>query len=70
MIETEIKAAEPDMYDVKAAPYYRVDKAAVWLLLSRLYLNAKVYSGTEHWSDAAIYAKKVIDSNYKLSNKV
>lgn len=65
----EVKAAEPDMYDVKAAPYYRVDKAAAWLLLSRLYLNAKVYSGVANWNDAAIYSKKVIDSNYKLATK-
>lgn len=64
----ELKAAEPHMYDVKAAPYYRVDKAAAWLALARVYLNAKVYTGTEHWNDAAIYAKKVIDSNYKLAS--
>ncbi|VBB45757.1 Starch-binding protein SusD [uncultured Paludibacter sp.] len=68
-IETEVKEVEPDMYDVKAAPYYRVDKAAAWLLLSRIYLNAKVYTGTARWNDAAIYAKKVIDSNYKLATK-
>ena len=68
-IESELKAIEPDMYDVKAAPYYRVDKAANWLLLSRMYLNAAVYTGTARWADAATYAKKVIDSKYKLATE-
>ena len=75
------------MYDPKTAPYYRVDKAANWLIRSRLYLNAEIYTtipetaatanfpataataGTPHWDDAAIYAKKVIDSGYTLCPK-
>lgn len=46
--------------------YGRADKAAAWLLLSRLYLNAEVYVGKPEWQLAADYAKKVIDSPYKL----
>ena len=46
------------------AGFGRVDKAAAWLLLSRLYLNAEVYTGTARWADAATYAKKVMDSPY------
>ena len=68
-VESELLAIESDLYDVKAAPYYRVDKAADWLLLSRLYLNAEIYSGTAQWDNAAIYAKKVIDSGYTLASK-
>lgn len=48
------------------ARYGRVDKAAGWLLLSRLYLNAKVYIDKEEWQKAADYAKKVMDSPYQL----
>lgn len=66
-IEQELITIAPDMYQTKAHDYYRVDVVANWLLLSRLYLNAKVYTGTERWNDAAIYAKKVIDSEYKLA---
>jgi hypothetical protein len=44
----------------------RVDKAAAWLLLARLYLNAQVYTGTPQWAAARDYAKKVIDSPYDL----
>jgi len=43
-IEKELLAIEPDMYEPKTAPYYRLDKVADWLLLSRLYLNAEVYT--------------------------
>jgi len=68
-IETELTDIEDDLYDVKQAPYYRVDKAANWLLLSRLYLNAEVYTGTAQWDKAAIYAKKVMDSDYTLASK-
>ena len=44
----------------------RVDKAAAWMLLARLYLNSEVYTGTARWAEARDYAKKVMDSNYKL----
>lgn len=66
-VEKELTECEADMYDPKQAPYYRADKAANWLLKSRLYLNAEVYTGTPKWSEAATYAKKVMDSAYKLN---
>jgi hypothetical protein len=65
-IETELKAIDPDLYDAKQAPFGRADKVAAWLLLSRLYLNAEVYTGTAHWTDAAAYANKVMTSGYGL----
>ena len=68
-VEKELKEIEPQLYDVKAAPYYRIDKAGAWLLLARNYLNAEVYTGTARWDEAAQYAKKVMDSNYKLAGK-
>ncbi len=48
------------------AGYGRIDKAAAWMLLSRLYLNWEVYTGTARWQDAKTYAEKVINSAYKL----
>lgn len=48
------------------AGYGRVDQAAANLLLARLYLNAEVYTGTAKWNEAKTYAKKVMDSDYKL----
>lgn len=63
----ELKECENDMAAPRATTYGRADKAAAWLLLARLYLNAEIYTGTAHWQDAADYAKKVIDSGYSLS---
>ena len=73
-LEKELMEIEPLLPDAKAktssdANYGRADKAAVWMLLSRLYLNAQVYTGTAQWEKAAEYAKKVIDSPYKLYTK-
>ncbi len=70
-LEKELLEIEPNLSEPKAKTssdpnYGRVDKAAAWMLLSRLYLNAEVYTGTAQWAKAAEYAKKVIDSNYKL----
>lgn len=45
----------------RANVYGRADQAAIWMLLSRLYLNAEVYTGTPQWSAAAEYSKKVME---------
>lgn len=50
----------------KANGYGRPDKAAVWMLRTRLYLNAQVYAGKPMWAEAKAEAKKVMDSDYKL----
>lgn len=65
-IETELKEIAPTMFDAKSNEYGRADKAAVWSLLARLYLNAEVYSGTARYTDAITYSKKVIDAGYSL----
>lgn len=68
-IESEL-TGENGILDQLAAPttntYGRADQAAAWMLLSRLYLNAEVYTGTAQWEKAAEYAKKVMTSGYKL----
>lgn len=65
-IENELKAIEPDMIAAKANEYGRADKAAVWSLLARLYLNAQVYTGTARFTDAITYCTKVIGAGYTL----
>jgi len=71
-VESELLEIEPLLSAPKAkkstdAGYGRVDRAAAWLLLARLYLNAEVYTGTAQWAKAADYAKKVMESPYKLN---
>ena len=58
--------SDPAPKNYGAAGFGRVDKAAAWMLLARLYLNAQVYTGTPQWAAARDYAKKVMDSSYKL----
>ena len=67
-LQDELAACESEMFTPRASdkPYYRVDQAANWLLRSRLYLNAEVYTGTARWDLAAIYSMKVINSGYTL----
>ena len=68
-IESELK--DLDATGVLLAPravYARADQAACWTLLTKLYLNARVYTGTERATDAITYAKKVLAAGYSLSN--
>lgn len=65
-IEKELTECVTDMAEPKTGTYGRADKAAAWLLLARLYLNAEVYTGTPQWEKAAEYANKVIQSGYSL----
>lgn len=48
--------------------YPQADKAACWMLLARLYLNAEVYTGTAKWDSCKLYCDKVITSGkYSLA---
>jgi len=67
-LETELKAIETEL----GAPrfeYARADQAAAWTLLAKLYLNAKVYTGTERNADCVTYCKKVLATSYALAPK-
>ncbi len=70
-VEEELLEIEPLMSEPKAKKssdegYGRADKAACWMVLARIYLNSQVYTGTAQWTKAAEYAKKVMDSDYKI----
>ncbi len=65
-VESELKASESLLAPARSAIYGRVDQGAAWALLARMYLNAGVYTGTERYTDALTYAKKVIDAGYTL----
>ena len=65
-IEGELKAIDADLASAKTIEYGRVDQAAAWALLARLYLNAEVYTGQPKYTEAITYAKKVIDAGYTL----
>lgn len=50
----------------RSVTYGRADVVAGYMLLSRLYLNAQVYTGTPRWAEARTYAEKAINSSYSL----
>ena len=58
-IEGELKAVEGLLKDARTNEYGRADKAAAWALLSRLYLNAEVYTGTPRYGDVITYSNKI-----------
>ena len=66
-IVSELHSIEDKLGEPKFS-YPQADKAACWMLLSRVYLNAQVYTGTAKWDSCKIYADKVISSGkYSLA---
>jgi hypothetical protein len=65
-VESELLAIDPLLVAPHKNEYGRVDEAADWALLSRLYLNAQVYTGTARYTDAMTYSQKVINATYPL----
>lgn len=65
-IEGELLDIQQSMLPARSNEYGRADQAAAWSLLARLYLNARVYTGTPRDTDAITYSKRVIDAGYAL----
>jgi starch-binding outer membrane protein, SusD/RagB family len=67
-VVSELQAIESNLGDPKNS-YPQADKACDWMLLARVYLNAKVYTGTAKWDSCKIYCDKVINSGkYSLAS--
>jgi len=65
-VVSELKAIDPLMVAPMKNQFGRADQGAVWALLSRVYLNAGVYTGTPDYTNAITYANKVIAAGYSL----
>lgn len=65
-VEAQLKEAEAELKAPRSNEYGRLDKAAAWSLLARLYLNAKVYNGTDRYKDVIANCEKVIGAGYSL----
>ncbi len=68
-VESELKSLDSGLVAARGNQYGRVDQAAAWSLLARLYLNAQVYTGTSRYTDAITYCNKVINAGYSLHPK-
>ena len=67
-IEKELKECSEEMADADNVTYGHAPRAAAWMLLARLYLNAESYGVEEHYSECLAYSKKVIDEGYALES--
>jgi hypothetical protein len=65
-IEAELLDIEDDMVTPRQNEYGRADRAAVWMLLAKLYLNAEVYTGSAQYSDALTYVNNIIGAGYSI----
>lgn len=63
-IESEIADIEDSL--LTNAPYARAGKAAAYALLSRMYLNAEVYTGTPKYSECIYFSKRILAMGYTL----
>ena len=66
-VESELLAIENEIVPARQNEYGRADQGAVWMLLSKLYLNAEVYTTTPRYSDVITYTNKVIGAGYSIS---
>ena len=67
-IVDELKAAKADLPAARQGQYGRADQGAADFLLARLYLNAEVYAGENHYSDCIEACKNVIAGGYTLAD--
>ncbi|MDN3491225.1 RagB/SusD family nutrient uptake outer membrane protein [Winogradskyella bathintestinalis] len=70
-VESELLAIEPALpARGEISDYYgRATNTAAQMLLSKLYMNAEVYTGTARYDDAAIYVNKVLnEGGYMLAS--
>ena len=66
-VENELLAIIPDLAEPRTNEYGRVDKAAAWFLLAKLYLNAEVWIGVNRYDDCILRCTDIINSGYSIA---
>ncbi|WP_125723202.1 RagB/SusD family nutrient uptake outer membrane protein [Flavobacterium ustbae] len=66
-VESELKDLDNSLKTAKSNEYGRIDKVAAKFLLAQIYLNSKVYTGTERNNEAATLCAEVISSGYTFA---
>lgn len=69
-IESELESILPDLIEAGSNEYARADKAAAWMLLAKLYLNAEVYlgAGNDRYEDCIANCENIINAGYSLTD--
>lgn len=65
-VEAELLDILDDMAAPRANEYGRADRAAAWMVLAKLYLNAEVYTGTPRYADVITYTNNIISAGYVI----
>lgn len=65
-VEKELTEIDGLLKAPRTNAYPRADKAAAWMLKAKLYMNAKVYIGTDKFADAFEPLTNVINAGYSL----
>ncbi|MUU78739.1 RagB/SusD family nutrient uptake outer membrane protein [Winogradskyella endarachnes] len=66
-IESELLDIQNSLASSGSNEYGRVDEVAAWALLSKLYLNAEVWTETSRYNEAVTYSEAVISSSYSIN---
>jgi hypothetical protein len=66
-IESELIAIEANLADPMSVEHGRASKGVAWMILSKIYLNAEVYTGQPKYTECLEYTKKIIASGYSLA---
>ena len=67
-VESELKDLDNSLANARSNEYGRVDKVAAKFLLAQIYLNSKIYTGTERNNDVATLCSEIINSGYTFAN--
>lgn len=65
-VESELLAILDEMAAPRQNEYGRADRAAAWMVLAKIYLNAEVYTGTSRYADAITYTDNIIGEGYSI----
>ncbi len=66
-IESELLEIQDQLMPSGSNEYGRVDEVAAWALLSRLYLNAEVWTGTPKYNESVTFSTNVMNSTYTIN---
>lgn len=66
-IESELLEIIPQLTDPLQNEYARADKAAAWMVLAKIYLNAEVYINENRYRDCLSYCEQIINAGFTLT---
>ena len=65
-VENELLSIIPDLKEPKTNEYGRIDKAAAWFLLAKLYLNSQVWADKDRNADCIRMCENIINAGYSI----